>query len=225
MDEKPEKVITKQAKYSVYIFLSGIVALIFFGIFPEILPQAVVLGENGKRTFIGSGELVQIFMYLTAFINLFLWKIDYREILKSKITQSSVGAAAVVFCLGWVGTTIFNYEPNAKALVDSLGDLITSNILITIILAIVISAILGAQTVVASILFPLLLSLGFPAILVPVIVQTLDAKFIIPAQPTLIFACELDETGETKPYSFLVPGFIVLFITLGLSFVLKAIVA
>ena len=34
-------------------------------------------------------------------------------------------------------------------------------------------------------------------------VQTLNVNFVIPAQPTLLFAVELDETGRTRPTSFM----------------------
>ena len=39
-------------------------------------------------------------------------------------------------------------------------------------------------------------------------VQTLNVNFVIPAQPTLLFAVELDETGRTRPTSFMIPGFL-----------------
>lgn len=35
-------------------------------------------------------------------------------------------------------------------------------------------------------------------------VQTLNVNFVIPAQPTLLFAVNLDETGRTRPTSFII---------------------
>ncbi|GFH42079.1 C4-dicarboxylate ABC transporter [Lactococcus hodotermopsidis] len=220
------KEITKAAKLSVYIFLAGIALILLFGLKPEWLPQAKVIDDvTGKQKFISTAVLVQIFMYATAFINMIAFKVDHRKILSSKTTQSSIGAALIVFCVGWVGNVIFMFADNNKAMVDTIGDVVKGsgivNFLIILVVAIIISAVLGAQTVVASILFPLLLSLGFAPIMVPVIVQTLNAKFIIPSAPVLLFACELDTTGETKPKNFIAPGFVCLFLAIGISFVTK----
>ena len=53
-------------------------------------------------------------------------------------------------------------------------------------------------------------------------VQTLNVNFVIPAQPTLLFAVELDETGRTRPTSFAVPGFFVITVSIIIGFTIKA---
>ena len=55
-----------------------------------------------------------------------------------------------------------------------------------------------SQTATASIMVPIVMSLGIPPIYFVAMVQTLNVNFVIPAQPTLLFAVELDETGRTE---------------------------
>ena len=53
-------------------------------------------------------------------------------------------------------------------------------------------------------------------------VQTINVNFVIPAQPTLLFAVDLDETKRTKVTSFIIPGFFMITVSV-LIFSIKAI--
>ena len=46
----------------------------------------------------------------------------------------------------------------------------------------------------ASIMVPIVMSMGIPPMYFIAMVQTLNVNFVIPAQPTLLFAVNLDET-------------------------------
>jgi anaerobic C4-dicarboxylate transporter DcuA len=78
--------------------------------------------------------------------------------------------------------------------------------------------IIGAQTAVAAIIFPLALALGVSPLLLVIIVQCLNVNFIIPAQPTMLLACELDRTGRTKTYNFIVPGLAITALSIVVSY-------
>lgn len=167
-------------------------------------------------------EIVQFFMYLSSAINLLLVKINTSDILTSHITQSATGALFAVLGPGWLGATIFNAPQNLKILKNDIGQTISQVPWLVIILVSIVAMIVISQTATASIMVPIVMSLGIPPIYFVAMVQTLNVNFVIPAQPTLLFAVELDETGRTRPTSFAVPGFFVITVSIIIGFTIKA---
>lgn len=209
-----------KVKIGVISFLLCVIGILTFGIFPNLMPQFNV---NGDVVKVEMTEIVQFFMYLSATINLLLIKINTSDILSSNITQSAMGALFAVLGPGWLGATIFNAPHNLKILKNDIGSIISEVPWLVIILVSVIAMIVISQTATASIMVPIVMSLGIPPIYFVAMVQTLNVNFVIPAQPTLLFAVELDETGRTRPTSFMIPGFFVITVSVITGFVIKTI--
>lgn len=223
-DDIPEQVIqtksiSKTAKLSTTIFLISIVCIVISGLFPNLLPTYIVDGESVK---IATSDLVQIFMYLSAALNILFLNVKSKDILNASSTHNALGATLIVLGLGWVGATIFNAPINQSVLIDSIGGMIAMHPSIIILICSLIAMIIGAQTAVAAIVYPLALTLGVTPLFLVVIVQCLNVNFIIPAQPTLLVAVDLDTTGRTTKASFILPGIIVtalsIFLAYGISF-------
>ncbi|WP_223157962.1 anaerobic C4-dicarboxylate transporter family protein [Vagococcus carniphilus] len=206
---------TKTAKYSTFVFLGCVLCIIIFGLFPSLLPQYTV---DGKSVKIATADLVQMFMYLSAALNIILFKVKSTKIMNSPATSNALGAALVVLGLGWVGSTIFGSPGNQETLTTTVGDILTNYPFVLILICSFVAMIIGAQTAVAAIIFPLALSLGISPIFLVIIVQCLNFNFIIPAQPTLLLACELDRTGRTKTVSFILPGIAITAFSIILSY-------
>ncbi|EHM67552.1 anaerobic C4-dicarboxylate transporter [Staphylococcus epidermidis] len=209
-----------KVKIGVISFLLCVMGILTFGIFPNLMPQFNV---NGDVVKVEMTEIVQFFMYLSATINLLLIKINTSDILSSNITQSAMGALFAVLGPGWLGATIFNAPHNLKILKNDIGSIINEVPWLVIILVSVVAMIVISQTATASIMVPIVMSLGIPPIYFVAMVQTLNVNFVIPAQPTLLFAVELDETGRTRPTSFMIPGFFVIIVSVITGFVIKTI--
>jgi len=94
---------------------------------------------------------------------------------------------------------------------------------LVIILVAVVAMIVISQTATASIMVPIVMSMGIPPMYFVAMVQTLNVNFVIPAQPTLLFAVNLDETGRTRPTSFIIPGFFAIGISVIVGFIIKII--
>lgn len=204
-----------KAKYSTYVFLTCVLGIIVFGLFPGLLPQYTVNGENVK---IKTADLVQMFMYASAALNLLFFKVNSKKILNAPATMNALAASLVVLGGGWLGGTIFGSPGNQETLTNSLGAILGSYPWVIIILCSFVAMIIGAQTAVAAIVFPLALALGVSPLLLVIIVQCLNVNFIIPAQPTMLLACELDRTGRTKTYNFIVPGLAITALSIVVSY-------
>ncbi len=152
-------------------------------------------------------DLVQLFMYTSAMINLLLVKVQPNQILTTHIAQAAIGAIFAVLGPGWLGATIFSAPANREMMEDGIGSLVSQAPWLMIILVALVAMIVISQSATASIVVPIVLSLGIPPTFFIAIAQTLNVNFVIPAQPTILFAVDVDETRTTKVTSFLIPGF------------------
>ncbi|ARJ13026.1 MULTISPECIES: anaerobic C4-dicarboxylate transporter family protein [Staphylococcus] len=209
-----------KVKIGVASFLLCVVGILTFGIFPQLMPSFNI---DGKSVEVTMTEIVQFFMYLAAAINLLLNKIDTTDILSSHITQSAIGALFAVLGPGWLGATVFNAPQNLKILKEDVGAVIQVAPWLVILLVSIVAIVVISQTATASIMFPIVLSIGIPPMFFVAMVQTINVNFVIPAQPTLLFAVDLDETKRTKVTSFIIPGFFMITVSVLIGFSIKAI--
>ena len=76
-----------------------------------------------------------------------------------------------------------------------------------------------SQTATASIMVPIVMSMGIPPMYFIAMVQTLNVNFVIP-EPTLLFAVNLDET-DARATSFIIPGFFAIGVSIVVGFLIK----
>lgn len=208
-----------RVKLGVLVFLLGVGLILMFGIFSDLVPTFKVNGETVK---LETTEIVQFFMYMSAAINLVLVKLNTRDILDSHITQSAIGALFAVLGPGWLGATIFTAPGNKKIMTEQIGGVIQQVPWLVIILVSLVTIVVISQSATASIMLPILMSMGVPPMYFIAMAQTLNVNFVIPAQPTLLFAVDLDETKQTKPTSFILPGFFAITVSVIVGFSIKA---
>ncbi|MHD0396592.1 anaerobic C4-dicarboxylate transporter family protein [Staphylococcus simulans] len=208
-----------RVKIGVAAFLVGVALILMFGIFPDLVPTFKVNGEIVK---LETTEIVQFFMYTSAAINLVLVKLNTRDILDSHITQSAIGALFAVLGPGWLGSTIFTAPGNKKIMTEQIGSIIQQVPWLVLILVSLVTIVVISQSATASIMLPILMSMGVPPMYFIAMAQTLNVNFVIPAQPTLLFAVDLDETKQTKPTSFILPGFFAITVSVIVGFSIKA---
>lgn len=193
-----------RVKLGVMSFIIAVICILTFGIFPELSPSFKVDGETVQLQMT---ELVQLFMYMSAMVNLLLIKVQPQQILSSHITQAAMGALFAVLGPGWLGATIFSAPSNRSIMEEQVGGLISAAPWLIILLVSLIAIVVISQSATASIVVPIMLSLGIPPTFFMAVVQTLNVNFVIPAQPTILFAVDVDETRSTRTTSFLLPGF------------------
>ncbi|WP_019167056.1 anaerobic C4-dicarboxylate transporter family protein [Staphylococcus delphini] len=218
--EETTKQYDTRVKLGVFAFIVAVGFILLFGIFPEVGPKFQV---DGKVVELQMTDLVQLFMYMSAMINLLLVKVQPNQILTTHITQAAIGAIFAVLGPGWLGATIFSSPSNRAMMEDGIGGLIAQAPWLIIILVGLVAMIVISQSATASIMVPIVLSLGIPPMFFIAIVQTLNVNFVIPAQPTILFAVDVDETRSTKITSFLIPGFFLITTTVVIGLTIKTI--
>lgn len=203
--EKPN--FTVQQKLSVLAFLTCVTMILVFGLNEELLHALTTPNTvNGVSKYMPSTSTVQIFMFLAAAAILFITKKSPAVIYKTQIFTAAISAAVAVLGPGWLGATIFQSPDNALVLRESVGHIIADMPWVIIIICGVVATFVMSQTAIISIIYPLALSLGVPPGFMASMIQTVNVNYFIPAQPTLLFAEEIDSTGSTQKYRFWLPG-------------------
>jgi anaerobic C4-dicarboxylate transporter DcuA len=141
-------------------------------------------------------------MYIAAAIILAVTGMQAKALYKTQIMTSAVNAAVAVLGPGWLGATIFQSPDNATLMEDSIGPLVQSMPWIVVILCAVVATFVMSQTAIITIIYPLALGLGVPPGFMAAMIQTVNVNYFIPAQPTLLFAEEIDVTGSTRRFRF-----------------------
>jgi anaerobic C4-dicarboxylate transporter DcuA len=210
--DKPE--FTIQQKLSVLAFLGCVGIILLFGL-NESLLLAVTTPNivDGKPVYLPGTSTVQIFMFLAAAATLFITKKSPAVVYKTKIFTAAISAAVAVLGPGWLGATIFQSPDNAAVLLDKVGNLIATAPWVIIPICGIVATFVMSQTAIISIIYPLALGLGAPAGLMASIIQMVNVNYFIPAQPTLLFAEEIDQTGTTQKYRFWLPGIFSAFVS------------
>lgn len=202
---KPE--FTRQQKMSVFAFLVCVALILVFGINEPLLHKLTTPNViNGKDVFMPATSTVQIFMFLAAAAIIFLTKKSPAVIYKTKIFTAAIGAAIAVLGPGWLGATIFQSPDNAAILKETVGSMISVAPWCIIIICGVVATFVMSQTAIISIIYPMALGLGVPPGFMASMIQAVNVNYFIPAQPTLLFAEEIDPTGSTQKYRFWLPG-------------------
>ncbi len=224
-DNKSQEKISKEAKLSLWIFLAGVVAVVFYAtaISKNVaLIEPVVLERN---------QAIMTFMLCVGvFITLFC-KLDSSSFVHSSIFKSGMVACICVLGVAWLGDTFVN------AHVDDIKTIASSVVskypfLLAFVFAFA-SMLLYSQAATAEALIPpVILALGISSAhtdQVYVIVASfsaVSALFVLPTYPTLLGAVQMDDTGSTRigkyifNHAFLLPGILAIVFSVSLGFVL-----
>jgi anaerobic C4-dicarboxylate transporter DcuA len=203
-EEAKGKSFTGKQYACVAAFLFAVAAILCLGLIEPAIPflTTPAMGPDGTPIYLSSTSVVQMFMYLAAVIIMVITGLQPKALYTTQIMPSAINAAVAVLGPGWLGATVFQAPANAEVLSNTLGPLFKSMPWIVVLLSTVVAIFVMSQTAIISIIYPLALGLGVPAGFMAAIIQTVNVNYFIPAQPTLLFAEEIDKTGTTTKWRF-----------------------
>lgn len=208
------KEFSKEAKLSVLLFLSGVVAIILFGLFPQLRKMGMV-------------ETIELIMLSVVLLNVGLAKIKATAVASSSIFKSGTEAIVSIFGVVWMSNTFIN--ANEPLLTSMLQNVVSEHTWVFGIAVFLMAALLFSQAATVKAVMPLGVKLG---ILPPTLIAMYPAvcgDFFIPSYPTLVAAINFDKTGTTKVgkyllnHSFMIPGLVMTAVTVIAGVVLTSI--
>jgi len=214
-----QKNIPLTAKISVYLFVLGAIAIVFFGSFASLRPEWLV---EGKMVRLGMPEAIEIIMMVVAALILIFSKVNVEKIAKGNVFQAGMQAVIAIFGIAWMGDTFFS--ANMEFLGGSIKNLVTDMPWLFAGALFVLSILLYSQAATVRALMPLGIALGLPAPALIAMFPAVNGYFFIPNYPTIVAAINFDRTGTTRigkyllNHSFMIPGLVATIVAISLGF-------
>lgn len=221
------------AKLSVLLFGIGVLLIILFGSFPQLLPNfANVEGFKPNLAVSADGSIrmaamIEIVMLSVAAAIIVLTKTSTGEVAKASLFSSAAQATLSVFGVVWMSATFMDH--NVVAIENSLGSMVR-NAPWTFSFALFIFSMLSfSQAATTRALMPLGMSLGIAPPHLIAMFPAANGDFFLPGYPTLLAAIQFDNTGSTHigkyllNHSFMRPGIVAVSVSVAVGFLLAGI--
>lgn len=195
---------TKEAKWSVGIFLVAIILIVTYA---SLISKKVGLIENPT---ISRNQAIMAVMLLAATAIALACKIKLNEVTNMSTFKSGMSAAICVLGVAWLGDTfVSNHIVEIK---EAAGGILNEYSWMLAIVLFLASMLLYSQAATTTALMPAALALGVSPVAAIASFAAVSALFVLPTYPTLLAAVEMDDTGSTKigkyvfNHSFIIPG-------------------
>ena len=197
------------AKKGVAVFALGILAVVFFGSFPDLMPS---WESAGKTTRLSIPNMVQIIMLCCAGLIMVIANVEPKKLADGSVFRSGLIGMVAVYGVSWLTATFFNfYKP---VFVSEFGTMITAYPILFALALFILSAVLFSQGATITALLPMGIALGIaPADLVWMF-PAVSGYFMIPAGGAIIGCVAFDRTGTTRigkyvfNHSYMLPGLV-----------------
>ncbi|TSK05365.1 MAG: anaerobic C4-dicarboxylate transporter [Geobacter sp.] len=172
----------------------------------------------------GMPHVIEIVMLSIAALMLLLCKVKIHKVAEGSVFIAGVQAVIAIFGIAWMGDTFF--QGNMDFLSGSIKDMVTTAPWLFAFALFVLSILLYSQAATVRALMPLGISLGIPAPFLIAMFPAVNGYFFIPNYPTVVAAINFDRTGTTGigryvlNHSFMIPGLVATFSSIGIGFVL-----
>ncbi|GFO55305.1 anaerobic C4-dicarboxylate transporter [Geomonas sp. Red276] len=200
-----DKKISTTAKVSVLLFFAGVLSIIGFAVYPELLPLAA--GKPVPMT-----TVVQFIMLGFGAFIMFSSGVKAKDIAHSSVFTAGMIAVVSIFGIAWMSDTFVT--ANKSFLVDKIGMMVKIAPWTFGIAMFCVSAFVKSQAATLIIMLPFGAALGLPVPLLLGLMPCSYAYFFFAFYPSDLAAINMDRTGTTRigkyllNHSFMIPGFI-----------------
>jgi anaerobic C4-dicarboxylate transporter DcuA/anaerobic C4-dicarboxylate transporter DcuB len=199
---------TKAGRNAAFVFLAGVLTIVFFGLFPDARPQ--IPGEDGSLEPIGVTPIIQMVMFVVAAVILLLCKPDTKQIGESSVFKAGIVSAIALFGLAWLTDTfIGEWETQ---IVDTVGGWVNDYQSVFFFGVFLVAALTTSQSTATRTIVPIGLAVGLsPAVVSAMWAGGFSGVFTLPTNGSQIAAANFDQTGTTKlgtklvDHSFIIP--------------------
>jgi anaerobic C4-dicarboxylate transporter DcuA/anaerobic C4-dicarboxylate transporter DcuB len=198
---------TKEGRNSAIVFLLGVLAIVIFGLFPDLRPAFDVEGELVP---IDMTTTIQIVMFTVGVLILLVGKPKVSEVPKASVFQAGMISAIALFGIAWLTATfILAHE---EFIVTTIGGWVSNAVWIFAIAVFLVAALTTSQSTATRTIVPIGLAAGLaPGLVTGMWAGSLGGVYTLPANGTQIAAANFDLTGGTKlgtkllDHSFFIP--------------------
>ena len=205
-----DKVISKEAKASVFVFLGALVVIVGFA-----FCQMFHIGDKTVAQVINLPKMnicIQIIMLTAAACNIMFCKASPKKAVAGAVWQSGMVAVVAIYGIAWLADTYFgNYMDQMKVM---LTDLVTAYPWSIAFVFFLVSVLINSQGAVVVAMLPLAYELGIAGPVLLGVLPSVYGYFFIPNYPSDIATVNFDRSGTTVigkyllNHSFMMPGLV-----------------
>ena len=209
----------QRAKWSVLVFLTGVILVVLFGSIPSLRPSFEV---NGTTESLSMPQTIEIVMMSIAALILIVGKSGVEKVASGNIFGA--GMNAMIFGIAWMGDTFFN--GNIEFFKSHIADIVSHYPFLFSVALFIMSIMLFSQAATVRTLFPLAIGLGIQPLALVAMFPAVNGYFFVPNYPTEVAAINFDTTGTTRigkyvlNHSFQLSGFITTFVSIGVGYLI-----
>ena len=205
-----DKVITREAKASVFVFLGALLVIVLFA-----FCQMIKVGGEPLAKVMGIPKMniiIQIIMLTAAACNIMFCKAAPKKAVAGAVWQSGMVAVVAIYGIAWLADTYFgNYMDQMKLM---LSDVVTNYPWSIALVFFLVSVLINSQGAVVVAMLPLAYELGIAGPVLLGVLPSVYGYFFIPNYPSDIATVNFDRSGTTVigkyllNHSFMMPGLI-----------------
>ena len=211
----------QRAKWSVLVFLTGVILVVLFGSIPSLRPSFEV---NGTTESLTMPQTIEIVMMSIAALILIVGKSGVDKVVSGNIFGAGMNAMISIFGIAWMGDTFFN--GNLEFFKSHIADVVSHYPFLFSVALFIMSIMLFSQAATVRTLFPLGIGLGIQPLALVAMFPAVNGYFFVPNYPTEVAAINFDTTGTTRigryvlNHSFQLAGFITTFVSIGVGYLI-----
>lgn len=215
--------ITSSAKLSVWIFLIGVLCVVFYA--SAISPAVGLI----KPVIVPRDAAIMSLMLTVGALITILCKIKLGDIAGTSVFKSGMVACICVLGVAWLGDTFVS--GHTKEIKDVASQTISQYPALLAVVFFLAAMLLYSQAATAKAITPTVVAaLGITAAspdnsyMLVACFAAVSALFVLPTYPTLLGAVQMDDTGTTHigkwvfNHSFFIPGVLAIFFSVALGF-------
>ncbi|MCJ2163425.1 MULTISPECIES: anaerobic C4-dicarboxylate transporter [unclassified Pseudodesulfovibrio] len=216
---------SRNARYSVGLFLLGTITIVLLGSFPGMRPTWTT--GDGAVMRLAMSNAIEIVMLTVSGLILLISRVKVQKVATGSVFMAGMQAVIAIFGIAWLGDSFFS--GNMDMLGGNIRTMVTSQPWTFAIALFILSILLFSQAATVRALMPLGIALGIPTPLLLAMFPAVNGYFFIPNYPTVVAAINFDQTGTTHigkyvlNHSFMLPGLIATSGAVAIGFVLAGV--
>jgi anaerobic C4-dicarboxylate transporter len=199
---------TKEGRNSALVFLLGVVAIVIFGLFPDLRPSFPA--EGGESVSIDMTTTIVLVMFVVGVLILLIGRPDVTTVTDQSVFKAGMISAIALFGIAWLTATFIS--AHETYIIDTVGGWVTDWKFVFALAVFLVAALTTSQSTATRTIVPIGLAAGLaPGLVTGMWAGALCGVYTLPANGTQIAAANFDLSGTTKlgtkllDHSFFVP--------------------
>jgi anaerobic C4-dicarboxylate transporter DcuA/anaerobic C4-dicarboxylate transporter DcuB len=217
---------TKEGRNAALVFLTGVVLIVLFGLFPDLRPAFPV--EGGGSTRLDMTSTIVIVMFIVGAIIALVGKPNVKSLPDQSVFRAGMVAAIALFGIAWMTATFI--DANEALIVSTVGGWIDAHKYVFALAVFIVAALTTSQSTATRTMVPIGLAAGLaPGVLTGMWAGAVGGVYSLPTGGPQIAGASFDLSGTTKlgtklvDHSYFVPMLILTSTTLVVGSIIGAV--